>query len=137
MFFAEAILPSLTRGSSSRVLLRNLLFWIFPFIFSLMSAKPLVASMTMLLSEPFGSFGAMMPVGHAGIYLDHVCADTPVHLRLCRPGATGVVLSRYHRVANIDWLAIPVMPFLYGVDDPGEVPGFMTLPREAEIREQY
>jgi hypothetical protein len=95
------------------------------------------ASVTVLLSEPFGSFGAMMPVGHAGIYLDRVCADTPVHLRLCRPGEMGIVLSRYHRVANIDWLAIPILPFLYGVDRPDQVPGFMTLPEEAAIREQY
>ena len=100
-------------------------------------AVPSHASVTLLLSEPFGSFGTMMPVGHAGVYLDRVCADTPTHLHLCRPGEMGIVLSRYHRVADIDWLAIPILPFLYGVDTPAEVPTFMTLPREAEIREQY
>jgi hypothetical protein len=95
------------------------------------------ASVTVLLSEPFGSFGTMMPLGHVGVYLDHVCADSAVHLRLCRPGEMGIVLSRYHRVANIDWLAIPIMPFLYGVDDPDQVPQFMTLPEAAAIRERY
>jgi hypothetical protein len=95
------------------------------------------ASVTVLLSEPFGHFGTMMPVGHAGVYLDHVCADTPTRLRLCRPGEMGIVLSRYHRVADIDWLAIPIMPFLYGVDRPDQVPNFMTLSEEAAIREQY
>jgi hypothetical protein len=100
-------------------------------------APPSRASVTLLLSEPFGRFGTMMPLGHAGVYLDRVCADTPTHLHLCRPGEMGIVLSRYHHVADIDWLAIPVMPFLYGVDTPAEVPAFMTLPREAEIREQY
>lgn len=95
------------------------------------------ASVTVLIGEPFGSFGGMMPVGHAGLYLDHVCADSVTHLRLCRPGETGIVLARYHRVANIDWLAIPVLPFLYGVDRPEDVPQFMTAQREAEIREQY
>ena len=95
------------------------------------------ASVTLLLSEPFGRFGTMMPLGHVGVYLDRVCADTPTRLRLCRPGEMGIVLSRYHRVADIDWLAIPVMPFLYGVDSPEEIPRFMTLLREAEIREQY
>jgi hypothetical protein len=95
------------------------------------------ATATVLVSEPFGSFGAMMPLGHVGIYLDGVCADSPVHLRLCRPGEMGIVLSRYHRVANIDWLAIPIMPFLYGVDRPDQVPQFITLPEEAAIRERY
>jgi hypothetical protein len=95
------------------------------------------AAVTVLLSEPFGRFGTMMPVGHAGVYLDKVCADTPVHLRKCRLGEMGVVLSRYHKVQEIDWLAIPVMPFLYGVERPEDVPQFMTLEREAEIREEY
>ena len=100
-------------------------------------ATPSRASVTVLLSEPFGRFGTMMPLGHVGVYLDRVCADTPTRLRLCRSGETGIVLSRYHRVADIDWLAIPILPFLYGVDNPGQVPSYMTLPREAEIREQY
>ncbi len=95
------------------------------------------ASVTVLVGEPFGSFGSMMPLGHVGIYLDHVCSDSPIRLRLCRPGEMGIVLSRYHRVANIDWLAIPILPFLYGVDTPSQVPRFMTLPEEARIREQY
>lgn len=95
------------------------------------------AAVTVLISEPFGRFGTMMPVGHAGVYLDRVCADTPVHLRLCRPGEMGIVLSRYHHVENIDWLAIPIMPFLYGTDTADQVPDFMTLPKEAAIREDY
>jgi hypothetical protein len=95
------------------------------------------ASVAVLVGEPFGPFGGMMPVGHVGIYLDRVCADTPTHLRLCRLGEMGIVLARYHRVANIDWLAIPILPFLYGVDRPEDVPQFMTLPHEAEIREKY
>lgn len=95
------------------------------------------ASVTVLVGEPFGSFGGMMPQGHVGIYLDHVCADTPVYLRLCRPGEMGIVLARYHRVSNIDWLAIPVLPFLYGADTPEGVAQFMTPTREAEIRERY
>ena len=101
------------------------------------------AAVTVLLSEPFGSFGTMMPVGHAGVYLDRVCADTPVHLHPCQPGEMGIVLSRYHhlgrnhRVDDFDWLAIPILPFLYGVDRPDQVPRFMTLPQEATLREQY
>jgi hypothetical protein len=95
------------------------------------------ASVTVLVGEPFGSFGGMMPQGHVGIYLDRVCADTPTHLRLCHPGEMGIVLARYHKVSDIDWLAIPVLPFLYGADTPEEVPRFITPAREAEIRERY
>jgi hypothetical protein len=115
-------------------------FAAFAFLLALVAGlfvPQLHASVTVLVSEPFDSFGVMMPLGHVGVYLDRVCADTPILLRLCRPGQMGVVLSRYHRVANIDWLAIPVMPFLYGVDRPDQVPTFMTLPEETAIRERY
>jgi hypothetical protein len=126
----------LEHASSIRGHTKHLLAVVFAIVASLI-VQPSHASVTVLLGEPFGRFGTMMPVGHAGVYLDHVCADTPTHLRLCRPGEMGVVLSRYHRVADIDWLAIPILPFLYGVDRPEDVPQFMTLPQEAAIREQY
>lgn len=97
------------------------------------------AGIGLVVGEPFGAFGTMMPAGHAGIYLDHLCADTPTRLRTCRPGELGVVLSRYHdlRTENLDWMAVPVIPFLYGVDDPANTPAFVTASLEAELRESY
>lgn len=70
---------------------------------------PCRASIGLLLGEPYGNLGTMMPVGHAGVFLDHLCAENPTHLRPCRPGEPGVVISRYHdlRVSNLDWLATP------------------------------
>ncbi len=76
----------------------------------------------LLLEEPYGQFGAMNPTGHAAIYLSDVCADTPVRLRRCDPGEKGVVLSRYHRIDGYDWLAMPLLPYLYAVNNPDQVP---------------
>jgi hypothetical protein len=95
------------------------------------------ADAALLLEEPFGDFGAMNPTGHAAIYLNHVCADTPTHLRLCREGETGVVLSRYHRIDGYDWLAIPLIPYLYAVDDPAEIPATATPRLELKLRDTY
>ena len=97
------------------------------------------ASIGLVVGEPFGSFGTLMPVGHAGIYLDHVCADTPTHLRPCNPGEPGVVLSRYHdlRATKTDWIAIPAFHFFYGVDDPANIPSFVTASLETGLRETY
>ena len=82
------------------------------------------ASMTVLVGEPFGNFGTMMPVGHTAIYLDHVCADVPLKLRACRVGEPeGVVVARYHRIGNIDWIATPVLEFLYAVERPEQIHG--------------
>jgi hypothetical protein len=91
----------------------------------------------LLLEEPFGEFGAMNPTGHAAIYLNRVCADTPTHLRPCRDGEVGVVLSRYHRVDGYDWLAIPLIPYLYAVDDPSQIPATATPRLELKLRDIY
>ena len=97
------------------------------------------ARIGLVIGEPFGSFGTMMPVGHAGIYLDHVCADGPIHLRPCQPGEAGVVLSRYHdlRASHVDWMAVPAFTFFYGVDSPAEVPAWVTPAVEFNLREEY
>jgi hypothetical protein len=97
------------------------------------------ARIGLIVGEPFGSFGTMLPVGHASVYLDNLCADTPTHLRPCRPGESGVVLSRYHdlQTQKIDWLAFPAYTFFYGVSSPNEVPAYVTPRLEAELRESY
>lgn len=62
------------------------------------------ASVALLMEEPFGKFGAMNPTGHAAVYLNHVCAESPTELRMCEPGEYGVVISRYHKIHKYDWI---------------------------------
>jgi hypothetical protein len=95
------------------------------------------ADATLLLEEPYGHFGAFTATGHAAVYLDRVCAETPVRLRRCRPGETGVVISRYNKIAGYDWIAIPLIPYLYAVDGPSEVPLFVNPKVVAFLRNQY
>jgi hypothetical protein len=96
------------------------------------------ASMTVLIGEPYGSFGTMLPVGHAAVYLDRVCADTPLTLRMCRPDEPmGVVVSRYHHLREFDWMASPVMEYLYAVERAEQVPLFVTKELESELRERF
>lgn len=96
------------------------------------------ASLTVLVGEPFGSFGTMMPLGHTAVYLDHVCADGPLHVRMCRMDeAQGVVLARYHAIGRYDWLATPVTDFLYATDTPSEIPSYATPEGVWAMRERY
>ena len=97
------------------------------------------ARMALIVGEPFGSFGTMMPEGHASVYLEDLCAETPVTLRPCRPGEFGAVVSRFHdlRHPDLDWLAIPLPVFLYGSENTAELPPFMNSRSEAELRENY
>lgn len=95
------------------------------------------ASVSVLLEQPYGDFGFMNPTGHTAIYLDHVCADGPLHLRPCEPGELGVVISRYDGVGNHDWVAIPLIPYLYAVDNASSVPDWMDRKTEDELRDRY
>ncbi|HEV8043087.1 MAG TPA: hypothetical protein VGP62_29680 [Bryobacteraceae bacterium] len=95
------------------------------------------ASVTLLLEEPFGNFGGLTPTGHASIYLSRVCAASPVSLRRCHAGEQGVVISRYHRVSGYDWIAIPMLPYLYAVDRPNEVPASVSPAQVAALRDNY
>jgi hypothetical protein len=103
----------------------------------LLSASLAQASVTLLLEEPYGTFGGMNPTGHAAVYLSRICAASPLSLRRCRPGEQGVVISRYHRVSGFDWIAIPVLPYLYAVDLPDRVPSTVSPEDVAVLRDAY
>jgi hypothetical protein len=90
-----------------------------------------------LLEQPYGKMNLFDPAGHSAIYLDHVCAETPLKLRPCRAGELGVVLSRYDGISNHDWVAMPLVPYLYAVASAEEVPEFVDRATEAELRDAY
>jgi hypothetical protein len=56
---------------------------------------------------------------------------------MCRAGEQGAVLSRYHKVAGYDWLAIPVIPYLYAVERVEDVPGTADERLRDELRDRY
>jgi len=95
------------------------------------------ASATLLLEEPYGKMGFFTATGHAAVYLSGVCAETPVVLRPCNPGETGVVISRYDGVDGYDWVAIPLIAYLYAVDRPEDVPLFADAKMTAFLRDHY
>jgi hypothetical protein len=43
------------------------------------------ADAALLMEEPYGDFGFFNPTGHSAVYLNHVCAESPVKLRTCHP----------------------------------------------------
>jgi hypothetical protein len=95
------------------------------------------ASATLLLEEPYGRMGFFTPTGHAAIYLSGVCTETPLVLRRCAPGETGIVISRYDGVGGYDWVAIPLIPYLYAVERPEEVPLIADAKMVAFLRDHY
>lgn len=95
------------------------------------------ASATLLIEEPYGKLGFFTATGHAAVYLSGVCAQTPLILRRCAPGESGVVLSRYDGVRGYDWIAIPLVPYLYAVERPEDVPLYADTKTVAFLRGRY
>ena len=101
-------------------------------------STPANASITVFAGEPFGNFGTMMPFGHVSIYLDRVCADGPLKLRMCHPGEpAGVAIARYDRIGGNDWIATPILQFLYAVDRPEDVLPYATPGAVWDLRQAY
>ena len=86
------------------------------------------------MEEPYGKFGAMNPTGHAAVYFNRICVDSPTVLRLCHDGEYGVVISRYHKIDGYDWIAIPLVGYLYAVDSPSEIPATVDRERSRPAR---
>jgi hypothetical protein len=95
------------------------------------------AGATLLLEEPYSYDGAFAGTGHVAVYLSNVCSESPVILRPCNEDESGVVLSRYDGISGHDWVAIPLIPYLYAVDRPEAVPLFADTKLVAFLRDQY
>ncbi len=95
------------------------------------------ASATLLLEEPYGKLGFFTATGHAAVYLSGVCAQTPLVLRPCAAGELGAVISRYDGVGGYDWVAIPLIPYLYAVEQPDNIPLFVDPKMVSFLRDQY
>jgi len=89
------------------------------------------------MEEPYGDLGKVTPTGHSAVYLNHICAASPTELRACRPGESGVVISRYHKIDKLDWVAIPLIPYLYAVNDIADVPQSAGPVQVDALRDAY
>ncbi len=95
------------------------------------------AQAALLMEEPYGFFGALNPTGHNAIYFERICAETPVKLRRCQPGEMGAVIARYQGIDGYDWVAIPLVPYLYAVDNPADVPARVDRDTVKRLRDRY
>jgi hypothetical protein len=89
------------------------------------------------MEEPYGFFGAVNPTGHNAIYFERICAATPVTLRRCEPGELGSVIARYEGIDGYDWVAIPLIPYLYSVENPADVPTRVDRATVERLRSLY
>ena len=108
-------------------------FTVLPFL----ATVPCHADAALLMEEPYGFFGLINPTGHNAIYFQNICAESPTRLRRCLPGEMGSVISRYEGVDGRDWVAVPLIPYLYAVEDVSDAPRQVTRTQVKELRNQY
>jgi len=99
--------------------------------------SPAHSQAALLMEEPYGFFGAVNPTGHNAIYFQRICAETPVKLRRCAAGEMGAVIARYEGIDGYDWVAVPLMPYLYSVDDATAVPAHVDRDTVLRLRSRY
>lgn len=95
------------------------------------------AQAALLMEQPYGFFGTLNPTGHTAVYFARICAASPTKLRRCEPGELGSVISRYSDVAHHDWVIIPLIPYLYSVENPADVPVRVNRETVNRLRNQY
>jgi hypothetical protein len=95
------------------------------------------AQAALLLEEPFGFFGFVNPTGHNAIYFARICAETPVKLRRCQAGELGAVITRRPGIGGYDWFAIPLVPYLYSVEDVSQVSAHVDRETVYRLRVRY
>jgi hypothetical protein len=91
----------------------------------------------LLMEQPYGIFGTLNPTGHNAIYFERICAETPVKVRRCEPGELGAVIARYQGIKGYDWIAIPLVPYLYSVEDAAQVPDRVDRDEVTRLRSRY
>ncbi len=95
------------------------------------------AQAALLVEEPYGFFGTVNPTGHNAVYFARICAETPVTVRRCQPGETGSVISRYQGIDGYDWVAMPLMPYLYSVERASDVPARVDRKTVTALHDRY
>ena len=95
------------------------------------------ANVAVLLEEPYSYDGALAGTGHTAVYLTRVCAASPTSLRRCDKGEHGVVISQYNRIGGYDWIAIPLIPYLYAITEPEDIPVYANSDIAAYLKDRY
>jgi hypothetical protein len=78
--------------------------------------------------------------GHSAVFFSRICPESPVKLRLCRPGELGSVLSNYINIGEdqpFEWNSVSLSMYLYGVEDPRHHPVFGSYKVKHLLEERY
>ncbi len=118
---------------------RALPFFLFAALFAVWGPAAR-ADMGVVLADPT-TIGAsrFTHAGHSLVYLSGVCAETPVHARLCRPGEQGSIVTTYpdfREIGKFSWNMVPVSLYLQGSVQPGNRLLYTSQPVKNALQER-
>jgi hypothetical protein len=106
----------------------------------LATPTPSRADIGIVVLEPIGALGFFTRVGHAGTYFSNICQDgTPIRMRLCLPGESGGVVSKYSPLSqheDYDWAIVPFEEYMHGLASADLAPMIGTPKLQSAI-ERY
>jgi hypothetical protein len=98
------------------------------------------ADIGVIVLEPIGALGFFTRVGHAGTYFSNICQDgSPIRMRLCLPGESGGVVSKYSPLSeheDYDWAIVPFEEYMHGLASANFAPMIGTPKLQSAI-ERY
>jgi hypothetical protein len=133
----------LIRGSflAARAIGAASLPFVLAFLFVSLACPRTYGSVGVVLNESLDeSMDRITGTGHSAVYFSGICADSPVKLRLCRPGELGSVMSTYINIGEdqpFEWNIVPLNIYLYGVEDPQNRPIFGSSKIKYLLEERY
>jgi hypothetical protein len=133
------------RTSFGRMLSTILCSFAASILLAFLVCSPARAGVGVILNETLDeSVARITGSGHTAVYFSHICPESPVKLRLCRPGEEGSVMSNYLNLGEdrpYEWNIIPLSVYVYGVEDPRHRPllglGRVKTAIEERYRENY
>ncbi len=119
--------------------------FVFAFVLLCLACSQAYGDVGVVLNESLDtSVARITGSGHSAVYFSRICPETPVKLRLCRPGEQGSVISNYTTLGEdlpFEWNAVPLNVYLYGVEETRHRPilGSQTIKHalEERYREKY
>lgn len=97
----------------------------------------LYADVNLFIEAPINFLGHVSSTGHAALMVQDLCSDDHIHIRWCRAGEDGTVISRYKGIDGYDWVAMPPGPYLFAVDSASEIPETASIADLKLLRAQY
>lgn len=91
----------------------------------------------LLLQDSDGAGSFLNPTGHDSVYFARICAASPTKLRRCEAGELGVEIGRHRGIAGYDWLAVPILPYLYSVEDVSQIPTHVNRETVEDLNRRY